>query len=234
MGARNQQNWPVWRLLSRASVRTKAGVIPKPPCCDPVYSSSSSPPHCQRKKGKRKLGLKLLLSLFQIFAQGSRRPTARLSSKHLQTAALAPTKRETSSTRSRTVNKVTSGQQGHQQRFFWYEVDWRGAVTRSSCRNWFYFDEIDFKIWPEKAPLTKWILLLPTADETDFTSAADFACDTLTKLNALFLLHNETDFTYDEIGREKGYKSECEGGTIAYSLLELFLTSNSINTQDLK
>ena len=54
------------------------------------------------------------------------------------------------------------------------------------------------------------------------------------EIECTFSLQDETDFTYDEIGREKGCKSECEGGTIAYSLLEFFLISNSINTQDLK
>ena len=44
-----------------------------------------------------------------------------------------------------------------------------------------------------------------SADEIDFTSAADFACDILTKLDFPFSLQDEIDFTYDEIGRGKLY-----------------------------
>ena len=53
------------------------------------------------------------------------------------------------------------------------------------------------------------------------------------EIECTFSLHDETGFTYDEIGREKECKSEYEGGTIAYPLLELFLISNTINTPDL-
>ena len=83
------------------------------------------------------------------------------------------------------------------ERMLWFFMNQKTSPTSSHnkkiwvkdlCRNWFCSDEIDFKIWSEKAPLTKLILFLHTTDETDFTSAADFACDTLTKLNALFLL----------------------------------------------